>query len=50
MLQTDGQTDKVQSYNSLPTPWRGINKEFYMFNFERYTYSSVDMLPNLSRL
>jgi len=25
---TEGQTDKVHSYNPLPTPWRGINKIF----------------------
>ena len=26
MLRTNGQIDEVHSYNPLPTPWRGINK------------------------
>ena len=29
MLRTDWRTDKVHSYNPLPTQWRGIKKNQY---------------------
>jgi len=33
MLRTEGLTDRVHSYNSLPTPWRGINKNRRALHF-----------------
>jgi len=41
MLRTDRQTDKVHSYNPLPTLWRGITNNKVLENTHRLMKTKI---------